>query len=466
MSQTHRVSWLLAGVGLLGLMTTLMWLSPHFIFERSLLTMPVWWVVATLALAGVILCTLPALIENTPPERWLLVWVIGLGVALRCVTMTSVPILEDDFYRYLWDGAVLSKGVNPYQYSPQQAWLGEGVPSLEDLAHNSPLVAQRINHPHLTTVYPPVAQGGFVLAYWLAPWSLGAWKSILFVAEGLTLWILCVILKVIHRSPLWVALYWWNPLLIKEYFNSAHVDGLLLPLLLGALLLTLRRRALAACVCLALAVGVKVWPILLLPIVIKGACARARDAWASAGVFVFLVGLQSVPIVTAGVGKTSGLLAYARTWEMNDALFMGIHWTVRQLAECVGQTAADTPLLARLLVGLVVLVVSLLVSFRDRLNERRVIETFLVITGMLFLLSPTQYPWYYTWLVPLLCLHRCFALLMLTPLLSLYYSRFYFDARGQVEMFDYRIVWVEYGPVWLLLGWQGLTHAKRWFRHA
>ena len=70
---------------------------------------------------------------------------------------------------------------------------------------------------------------------------------------------------------------------------------------------------------------------------------------------------------------------------------------------------------------------------------------------MVFLLSPAQFPWYYTWLVPFLVVVPSPALLLLTALLPLYYLRFYLDIRDQSRLFDYGIVWVEFLPVWLLL---------------
>jgi hypothetical protein len=74
-----------------------------------------------------------------------------------------------------------------------------------------------------------------------------------------------------------------------------------------------------------------------------------------------------------------------------------------------------------------------------------------LVIAALFLLSPTQFPWYYVWLAPFLALCPSFALLALTAALPLYYLRFYFDARDQVALFDYGIVWLEYLPIMALL---------------
>ena len=80
----------------------------------------------------------------------------------------------------------------------------------------------------------------------------------------------------------------------------------------------------------------------------------------------------------------------------------------------------------------------------------------LYATAAVFLLSPTQFPWYYLWLVPLLALRPMPSLLLLTPLLPLYYLRFHIKAHHDVALFDHHIVWVEYIPVWCLLIWEWL----------
>ena len=69
----------------------------------------------------------------------------------------------------------------------------------------------------------------------------------------------------------------------------------------------------------------------------------------------------------------------------------------------------------------------------------------------LFLLSPTQFPWYYIWVIPFLALTPRLALLLPVALLGLYYLRFPLAAAGHVGVFDYGVVFVEFVPVWVLL---------------
>jgi hypothetical protein len=89
---------------------------------------------------------------------------------------------------------------------------------------------------------------------------------------------------------------------------------------------------------------------------------------------------------------------------------------------------------------------------RKKSNEpAELFERCLLAVAAVFLLSPTQYPWYYTWMIPFLAIRPRTSLLLLTATLPLYYLRFYFDARGKAGIFDYGIVWLEYVPVWCMI---------------
>lgn len=51
---------------------------------------------------------------------WLLL-IIAVGLVSRIILIPSQPVLEDDYYRYMWDGAVTAHRYNPYVYSPEAA---------------------------------------------------------------------------------------------------------------------------------------------------------------------------------------------------------------------------------------------------------------------------------------------------------------------------------------------------------
>jgi hypothetical protein len=449
-----RVAWGAAGLLLLGAQLWLLALSPRFAYGSTALERPVVQLVALGVAAGGIYLALPWVIRATArPVRALPIWIFAIGLLMRLAMLPSTPILEDDFHRYLWDGAVVSRGLNPYTHAPSDATSGNAPADLVGLAGEAGSIAERINHPQLRTIYPPVTQAAFALAHRLEPWSLTAWRTTLLASDLLTVALLAALLRALDRSPLWAALYWWNPLVVKELFNSAHTEALLLPFLLGALLLAIRARPVLAAASLALATGVKLWPVLLLPALLKFAPADRRRL-RSAGVFVLLVALLALPILQAGLDQSAGFVAYARAWELNDALFRLITWLAHHALVLLGGPEYQANSLARILVAALLVFLSLRLNRESAADGAELCRRSLVVVAVLFLVLPTQFPWYYVWLVPFLAVFPCYSLLLLTALLPLYYLRYYLDARGQVEWFDYGIVWIEYAPVWLLLAYE------------
>ena len=68
----------------------------------------------------------------------------------------STPIYEDDWNRYLWDGAVTVEGYNPYEYAPEVTFVvgpeaPQDVKDLQALSGANGGITGRINNPHLTT---------------------------------------------------------------------------------------------------------------------------------------------------------------------------------------------------------------------------------------------------------------------------------------------------------------------------
>ena len=84
-------------------------------------------------------------------------------------------------------------------------------------------------------------------------------------------------------------------------------------------------------------------------------------------------------------------------------------------------------------------------------NTRGLFDRALLIIAGLFLLLPTQFPWYAVWFMPLLVISHRRSLLVLTATLPLYYLWYYFQVWNQEALFHAYIPWVEFLPVWILL---------------
>lgn len=452
---------LAGGIILIGLHLALLALSPHLGYGGDWGSWPVPALVGLEVGAGAVYFLAINRREGFPGDFRLLAWILLVGALIRVLMMFSTPILEDDFYRYLWDGAVVARGFNPYKYSPQAILTGfdsmGAVPeALRRLAQESGEIIRRINHPYLSTIYPSVSQAAFTLAYWLSPFSLTAWRLVLLGFDLATLGLLITVLRTLKLPLNWVAVYWWNPLLVKEVINSGHMDLVALPFVLGVVICTLRDRPLGALFCLAAATGAKIWPLVLLPLILRPLISNPRRLVLSLFLFGLLTSILFLPVLAVGWVDHSGFMAYGQRWEMNDALFKLFHggaWLILQAAGLQNYAQFAARLLTA---GLLALWVIWLARSPIR-DGQDFCQKCLLAVAAVFLLSPAQFPCYYVWLIPLLAIRPQASLLLLTVLLPLYYLRVFFLSRGQVAIFDYGIVWLEYLPVWILLWreWRG-----------
>lgn len=460
--------WFAIGAGLLGLALIFTVASPRFGYDHSVRDMPLLWLTGGLVLAGALYLALVWLIPATLREILgksfpLLVFVLALGLAMRLLMFASEPVLEDDYQRYLWDGAVTAHGLSPYEVSPEAAKSADPETSvIGGLAIASGDVLDRVNHPELRTVYPPVAQGAFALSHFLGPWSLQAWRALCLLGDIATVALLLLLLREVGRSPLWIALYWWNPLAIKELINSAHLEALLMPVVLGAILLAVSRRYLLSTFALVVAAGIKIWPVLLLPLVWRPLVARPRILLLAVAMTAALALALAGPILWAGLNQSSGLVAYAQTWKTNSALFPQFEMLTGILF--ASTSAIEPSLIARGLVGLLLLGLSLWLAWHPFKTADQLVQKSLILIGALVLLIPAQFPWYFLWVLPLMPLRPVLGLLVLTATMPLYYLGFYFIARDQYDFFANTVVWFVWVPAWLLLAAEFLPRSWRGWR--
>ena len=271
-SPSLEIMWGAAIPVMAGLILMMAFLSSKFPHEMDDLNKPIISLVILLMAAGLVYLFLVLFLKKIRLTKVSILLVISIGILLRVCMFGSTPILEDDHYRYLWDGGVLAKGFNPYQYAPQafiEEDYGQVPGTLRQLAEKEYPDIRHINYPSLRTIYPPLTQAAFASAHFISPWNLDAWRLLLLFVDGVTLYILFAVLQKLKLPREYSLIYWLNPLLIKEIYNSAHMDLLLFPFLLGTLLLALNHKYFWGSAILGLAVGVKLWPVILLPVILR-----------------------------------------------------------------------------------------------------------------------------------------------------------------------------------------------------
>jgi len=325
-----------SAIVLAGALLSIRLLTPSFAAGTQTYDHPAIALCLTMIIAGAAwLALLPLLRQMRLPDKSALPAImvpaiILLGLVLRLLFFGSDPVYENDFKRYLWDGAVTAIGANPYEYSPHDIYEASklGASSVPDLArlavfsNDANGITGEINSPVLTTIYPPAAQGVFALAYWIAPFKLWSLKLVFLLFELIGLAVLLVGLRSRGQPIIWSALYWLNPVIIFTTYNGLHMDVLLVAPLLAALLWAGRRPILAA-IMLSLAAAIKLWPLLLAPVLFRHWRAKPLVYFGVAALIAVLTLLSLLPMLLS-LGDSAGLVAYSANWTNSSFIFPGL----------------------------------------------------------------------------------------------------------------------------------------------
>ena len=370
--------------------------------------------------------------------------VIGAALVFRLLAALGEPALSDDVYRYVWDGRVQLHGIHPYAHAP-------GDPALEHLRDAD---WEKINHPHLRTIYPPLSQMLFLVLAATGAGPFGFKLALGLIDFGVVL-ALARLLRSLGLPRDRLILYAWNPLAVMETAGSGHVEPLGVGLVILAAAWIIDRRPGLSTLALAGAVHVKILPGALIPGYLRR--FRLREILLLAAV---LVGL-ALPYALTGPPVGSGLFAYAEHWEFNASVYAGVRGllgaldsgnTLKPLIDwledlpgagwiswgLVYRLAWPNPL-ARIIVAAAALVWIARLTFRPGLDAAR--ESFLVLAGLI-VLSPTVYPWYVLWVLPFAAAYLSWAWMIFGALVVLSYL-------GQGGEVAWWVRGVEYGGLCL-----------------
>ena len=258
--------------------------------------------------------------------RQQLLGLLALALALRVLYMLSMPVLSDDYARFVWDGRLLLQGQDPFAHLP--GWYlqpGNGVPGL------TPELYGQLNSPQYFTIYPPIAQFTFWLGALVFPNSLWGhitvMRVLLLAAEISTLWLLWHLLthwRLPRHHVLWYAL---NPLAVAEVVGNLHHEGLVLCFVLWALWLGIGGfRWLLAAGAFGLAVASKLLPLVVLPLLFKPlGFVRAFRFQVAVGACVLLL---FVPFLGTALleGMQNSVGLYFQRFEFNASVYYVVRW--------------------------------------------------------------------------------------------------------------------------------------------
>jgi alpha-1,6-mannosyltransferase len=326
--------------------------------------------------------------------------ILGFALLFRLMLVFSSVTLSSDLYRYIWDGRVQANGLNPYRYPP----AAEELTPLRDME-----IFPHINRPQAPTIYPPGAQMFFALIYAVFPDSISGMKTVMVLGDFATMLLIIRLLQKSGRDVNKVLVYAWSPLVIFELAGSGHVEALVLPFILLALLARMHGKSVLVGAALGIATLLKLYPLVLFPALYR----RREPSFPLA--FATTLFLGYLPYFAGAGSKVIGFLPtyFGPPEDFNVGLR---YFLTAILALCT----SSPRLIAMLLLTAGLLVVALLVS-REQDFSRRMYG---MAAAYLLLLPTSLHPWYLVWLVPFLCFYPAWGWFYLSGTLPLSYLKY------------------------------------------
>lgn len=317
-------------------------------------------------------------IFKTEIVNYIVYTLILISIILRILFLFISPIGSDDYYRYLWDGKVIANGINPYKYAPSDEAL---------LNLHSEDLPEKINFPHIKTIYPPLSLDLFYITYIIGGESAVGIKILLLLFELFTIAGIYLILRERKLPFKNILLYALAPLPLFQFFIDAHVDGFGLPLLIFSIYFYLKNKKIASLVLLGLSISVKPIGLILLPILFmieKRTEAKIKIVF----IPVFVCVLLYLPFIFS----TQLSLVFEALTNFT------VNWTFNGFVFEIFNSFLNDNQKSRLICAILFIITYLPVIF----SRKAFLNKIYLSLFLLLIFSPVVHPWYVTWLAVLL----------------------------------------------------------------
>ena len=315
----------------------------------------------------------------------LLAWT---ALLFRLIFLFSLPNLSQDFHRFLWDGHLLIKGLNPYISTPNELISQNPFPGAAELFEGMGSLSAG-NH----TNYPPLNQIIFALAALVGGKSvLGGvlfLRSIIIAADVGIFFFGRKLLRRLNLSENRIFWYLLNPFIIIELTGNLHFEGVMIFFLLVAILFLQKNKWVLSSIFFSLSVLTKLIPLIVLPLVIKNLGVKKGILYSIfVGVLVLLFFLPFSSVVFAeNYAQSVGL--WFQKFEFNASIYYLIRWIGYEVVNYnIIQSAGP-------ILGLITFFgVLALAFFRRNITTKSLVTSMMFAIAIYLFLSTTVHPWY------------------------------------------------------------------------
>ncbi len=336
-----------------------------------------------------------------------------IAIAVRLVFLIAIPNLSQDFYRFLWDGRLVTEGLNPYLMTPNQWAQSAALPVAQAQQLLEGMGA--LSRQHYSN-YPPINQFFFGLAGLFAGKSIFGGVLILRLliisADLGILWIGRKLLKALNLPTYQIFWYVLNPFIVIELTGNLHFEGVMLFFLLAAIYLLHSGKWFFSAILMGLSISVKLLPLLMLPLLLQFLIRPLKPSSPSQNFWLYLKNnipqslwrltryyavvllvfvLSFLPFLNSALLEhfAATLALWFQKFEFNASIYYIVRWVGFQVT---GYNIIET---AGKILPLVVIGILVLLGFL-RKNETmpRLFGVLVLGSTAYFMLSTTVHPWY------------------------------------------------------------------------
>ncbi|MCR9253277.1 MAG: hypothetical protein NXI20_22885 [bacterium] len=365
-------------------------------------------------------------------------YLFGLGLILRVLLLFALPVLSDDFYRFIWDGRLLMNGQNPFEHLPAE-YLNKGLDGIDSELYN------QLNSPEYFTIYPPVNQ----FVFWVVASVSG--DNLLLAVNLMRAPILLADIGIYILLKKWsdrkqpssniALLYFLNPLVILELTGNLHFEGVMMFFVLLGIVGFQSEKHIKGAISWTLAICSKLLPLMYLPTLLV--YTKWRKAIISYSLIALITLVLFLPLFSLEFiqGLSSSVGLYFQKFEFNAS----IYFLIREIGFWItgyNQIAEIGPALA-----LITLALILLFNYWAYKRNWSLPFTLLAIHTLYLMMATTVHPWYVVSLICLSCLTQSRIAIVWSFLIFLTYLG-YTNTGFKLPAI---VIWVEYVVVFSLV---------------
>jgi hypothetical protein len=346
--------------------------------------------------------------------------VFWIGLICRLLCMFEIPMLSDDYFRFLWDGSMTMNGVSPFECQPEVY--------IDKFVHSSYLkeLYNGMNSKAYFSVYPPLNQLIFYLANLISGSNvLGGViviRIFLLVSEILLFKGLVKLLQSLKLDTSLVVYYFLNPMIIMELFVNVHMESIMLAGFVWMVIFLFRKQYLIAALAFFISVNGKLHTLMFIPLLLS--FIPFKQFLKFILVFGFLLMMSFLPFINLELiqNMQSSFTLYFQSFEFNASLF----YLIREVGFSV--LAYDVIKTVGPILSFLSVLTILIVSWKKRGVEMKdFVWRSMVIFLVFLLLSTTVHPWYVSLALLLGLLNNFRSMVLWSLLILLTYATYLSD---------------------------------------